>query len=67
MLFRSIALELCGAKAALGHHWGTFKLTNEGIERPREHLALALASKAIPRDRFVAAQPGLVRVIGSSA
>ena len=58
-----IALELCGAKAALGHHWGTFKLTNEGIERPREHLGVALAAKTIPRDRFVAAQPGLVRVI----
>lgn len=58
------ALELCGAIAALGHHWGTFKLTNEGIERPREHLALALKAKTIAPDRFVAAQPGLVRMVG---
>jgi L-ascorbate metabolism protein UlaG (beta-lactamase superfamily) len=59
-----VALQLCGAKAALGHHWGTFKLTNEGIERPREHLAQALVAQAIDPARFVAAQPGLVRVLG---
>jgi L-ascorbate metabolism protein UlaG (beta-lactamase superfamily) len=58
------ALTLCGAKAALGHHWGTFKLTNEGIERPREQLALALDSHAINTERFVAAQPGFVRMVG---
>jgi L-ascorbate metabolism protein UlaG (beta-lactamase superfamily) len=58
------AFELCRAKAALGHHWGTFKLTNEGIERPREHLDQALIAKAIEPTRFVAARPGLVRMIG---
>jgi L-ascorbate metabolism protein UlaG (beta-lactamase superfamily) len=57
------ALELCGAKAALGHHWGTFKLTNEGIERPREHLTHALEAKSVAPGRFVAAQPGLVHVV----
>jgi L-ascorbate metabolism protein UlaG (beta-lactamase superfamily) len=58
------ALELCGAKRALGHHWGTFKLTNEGIERPREHLAAALKAKSIAPERFIAIQPGQVTDIG---
>ena len=58
------ALELCGAKRAIGHHWGTFKLTNEGIERPREHLTAALAAKTIAPERFVAIQPGQVIEIG---
>jgi L-ascorbate metabolism protein UlaG (beta-lactamase superfamily) len=57
------AMALCGARAALGHHWGTFKLTNEGIERPREHLALALEAGAIMPAHFVAAEPGLVRML----
>jgi L-ascorbate metabolism protein UlaG (beta-lactamase superfamily) len=54
------AFELLGAKQALGHHWGTFKLTNEGIERPAQDLRLALADKGIDPARFVAARPGAV-------
>jgi L-ascorbate metabolism protein UlaG (beta-lactamase superfamily) len=52
------ALELCGAKRAVGHHWGTFKLTNEAIEAPRDALAAALAAKSIEAARFPALQPG---------
>ena len=48
------AFELLGAKRALGHHWGTFKLTNEGIEHPARHLSTALAEKGIAPERFVA-------------
>lgn len=54
------ALELCGAKRALGHHWGTFQLTNEAIEAPRLALEVALAENGISEPRFSAAQPGLV-------
>ena len=54
------AFELLGAKRALGHHWGTFKLTNEGIERPAQDLGRALAEKGIEPARFVAARPGAV-------
>jgi L-ascorbate metabolism protein UlaG (beta-lactamase superfamily) len=47
-----------GARQALGHHWGTFRLTNEGIERPLEALAAALKAEAIPPGRFKALRPG---------
>ncbi len=52
------ALQLCGAARALGHHWGTFQLTNEPIEAPRIHLNEALARHGVAADRFAAAQPG---------
>jgi len=54
------ALELCGARRALGHHWGTFKLTNEPIDAPREALALAIAARGWTSERFKALQPGAV-------
>jgi L-ascorbate metabolism protein UlaG (beta-lactamase superfamily) len=49
-----------GAAQAIGHHWGTFRLTNEGIERPLEALAAALAGKNIAADRFQPFRPGQV-------
>ena len=57
------ALRLSGASRAFGHHWGTFRLTNEGVEQPRLDLAAALASRDIPADRFPALCPGEVRVV----
>jgi L-ascorbate metabolism protein UlaG (beta-lactamase superfamily) len=45
---------------ALGIHWGTFQLTDEAREAPREALARALAAAGIAADRFVAAHPGEV-------
>ncbi|MFD2678983.1 MBL fold metallo-hydrolase [Camelimonas lactis] len=47
-----------GARRALGMHWGTFQLTDEGRERPREALEAALRGGGIDADRFVAAEPG---------
>ncbi|MGL5115250.1 MAG: MBL fold metallo-hydrolase [Beijerinckiaceae bacterium] len=49
-----------GAQEAIGHHWGTFKLTNEGIERPREALEVALKAAGIAPERFRAFRPGEV-------
>jgi L-ascorbate metabolism protein UlaG (beta-lactamase superfamily) len=58
------ALELCGAAQALGHHWGTFRLTNEAAEQPALDLAAALAVRGLPPERFAALRPGEVRLVG---
>ena len=50
----------CGAGQALGHHWGTFRLTNESIERPLRDLSAALATHGIAAQRFCALKPGEV-------
>ncbi|SNR78313.1 MBL fold metallo-hydrolase [Puniceibacterium sediminis] len=49
-----------GAGRALGYHWGTFQLTDEPREEPKELLQTALAAKGIAPDRFVAFCPGEV-------
>jgi L-ascorbate metabolism protein UlaG (beta-lactamase superfamily) len=57
------ALELCGAAEAVGHHWGTFRLTNEAAEQPPADLAAALAERGIPPARFAAVRPGEVHTL----
>ena len=49
-----------GARQALGFHWGTFQLTDEPREEPRELLAAAREAAGIPAHRFVAFAPGEV-------
>jgi L-ascorbate metabolism protein UlaG (beta-lactamase superfamily) len=49
-----------GAPRALGIHWGTFQLTDESREAPREELIEAVAGAGIEPERFVAAEPGEV-------
>ncbi|MHB0951643.1 MAG: MBL fold metallo-hydrolase [Allorhizobium sp.] len=44
--------RLCNAANAVGHHFGTFQLTDEAIETPVEDLAQALATQGIPPDCF---------------
>ena len=54
------AFQLLGAEQALGHHWGTFRLTDEGVEQPAEALDAALSEAGIATERFLALRPGQV-------
>ncbi|MBP2300792.1 MBL fold metallo-hydrolase [Azospirillum picis] len=54
------AFTLLGAAQALGYHWGTFQLTDEGVEQPAIDLTDALASRQIAPDRFLPMRPGQV-------
>jgi len=54
------AFQLLGAQAALGCHWGTFQVTDEGVEQPAIDLAAALATQGITPNLFLAARPGQV-------
>jgi L-ascorbate metabolism protein UlaG (beta-lactamase superfamily) len=45
------------ARAALGIHWGTFKLTDEPRDDPALRLAAGLAAQGIEPGAFVAMQP----------
>ncbi|WP_308915511.1 MBL fold metallo-hydrolase [Jannaschia sp. LMIT008] len=52
--------SLCGARHAVGHHWGTFQLTDEARPEPPRLLGEALAAKGIDAARFRAMAPGEV-------
>jgi L-ascorbate metabolism protein UlaG (beta-lactamase superfamily) len=51
---------LLGADRMLGHHWGTFQLTDEGIAEPVAALAAACAEQGLAPERFEAFRPGQV-------
>jgi L-ascorbate metabolism protein UlaG (beta-lactamase superfamily) len=57
------AFALCGAERALGHHWGTFRLTNEAVDEPPQRLAVALAARGVKSQRFIALRPGQVELV----
>ncbi|MDI1295565.1 MAG: MBL fold metallo-hydrolase [bacterium] len=58
-----IMLDL-DARAALGIHWGTFKLTDEEWEAPALRLIAGLAARGIDSERFVALRPADVTSFG---
>jgi L-ascorbate metabolism protein UlaG (beta-lactamase superfamily) len=52
------AFRLLGAAHGIGHHWGTFHLTDEPIEEPARRLEAACAREGIAS--FTAFRPGQV-------
>src|SRR5271170_8420827 len=54
------ALADCGAELALGHHYGTFQLTDEAIDAPLIALAEALKAAGISPEQFRTLLPGQV-------
>jgi L-ascorbate metabolism protein UlaG (beta-lactamase superfamily) len=50
----------CDAELALGHHYGTFQLTDEPIDAPLIALADALTDAGISTQRFRTLRPGEV-------
>lgn len=48
----------CAADHVAGHHWGTFRLTDEGVDAPVRALEQALDEAEITRSRFRAMRPG---------
>ena len=47
-----------GAERGLGVHWGTFQLTFEPIDQPRQRLAALARANHLASDRFVALEAG---------
>jgi L-ascorbate metabolism protein UlaG (beta-lactamase superfamily) len=54
------AFKDCGAQFALGHHYGTFQLTDEAIDAPERDLAKALAEVGVSAEQFRRLLPGQV-------
>jgi L-ascorbate metabolism protein UlaG (beta-lactamase superfamily) len=54
------AYRLCGARQAVGHHWGTFRLTDEGYDEPPRELASALRRAGLHARSFVTLMPGAI-------
>jgi hypothetical protein len=52
------AFRLCGAKQAIGHHWGTFRLADEGYDDPPRKLTEALSRTGLASQTFSTLLPG---------
>jgi L-ascorbate metabolism protein UlaG (beta-lactamase superfamily) len=50
--------KIVNAKRAIGHHWGTFQLTDEAITKPVDDLKLALNEHKKSSEDFLALRPG---------
>jgi L-ascorbate metabolism protein UlaG (beta-lactamase superfamily) len=61
------AFRLLGADHAAGMHWGTFQLTDEHVDEPRDLLLAALDRHGIDRQRFRPLLPGETWDIPTSA
>jgi L-ascorbate metabolism protein UlaG (beta-lactamase superfamily) len=52
------AHRMLEAQRSLGMHWGTFQLTDEGIDEPRRALDVAKAEAGLAAEDFLAPVPG---------
>ena len=50
--------KMIRAKTSIGHHWGTFQLTDEAIEAPIEALAQAKLQHGLEDGEFIPLRPG---------
>lgn len=53
------AMRRIGAASALAVHWGTFELTDEGVDQPPRLLAAALRGQGVSPARFRVLAPGV--------
>jgi L-ascorbate metabolism protein UlaG (beta-lactamase superfamily) len=53
-----VAHRALGARRSLAMHWGTFQLSNEGLDEPPRALATALRAAGLPPEAFQAPHPG---------
>ena len=54
---------LCKTQMTVGHHWGTFQLTNEAIEAPVKALETACMKYGLKKEVFITLKPGESREI----
>ena len=61
------AFQTCGAELGLGHHHGTFQLTDEPIDAPERALIKARIEAEIEPERFRLLKPGQVWEVKANA
>jgi hypothetical protein len=61
------AFQTCGAEFALGHHYGTFQLTDEAIDAPEQALIAARVNAGIEPEQFRLLKPGQVWDVKANA
>jgi L-ascorbate metabolism protein UlaG (beta-lactamase superfamily) len=61
------AFQTCGAEFALGHHYGTFQLTDEAIDAPEQALVAARINAGIEPEQFRLLRPGQVWEVEAKA
>jgi L-ascorbate metabolism protein UlaG (beta-lactamase superfamily) len=54
------AFQTCGAELAIGHHYGTFQLTDEPFDAPEQALETARIDAGISPEQFRLLKPGEV-------
>ena len=52
-----------GAEHVLGHHWATFRMTNESIDEPGQRFATAAERAKLGPDRYRSLLPGMAWLI----